>query len=173
MIVFLIVIFVISAILLTTVILLQDDQGEGIGGLFGGGSGTAFGSRTGNVLTKFTSVLAAIFLVTAFAVAWLNRSGTEEDIEAKARAKALEEVEASDWYIRAGEASGGDEEPASPEGEEAEAPAEASPAAAEDSPERQTSADTSESDTSAVGRSDGAALESLETPEGETDTESP
>jgi len=104
MIVFLIVVFVISAILLTTVILIQDDQGEGIGGLFGGGSGTAFGSRSGNVLTKFTSVLAAVFLVTAFAVAWLNRSISNEDIEARAKARRLEEVESSDWYIRAGAA---------------------------------------------------------------------
>ena len=103
MIVFLIVIFIISAVLLTGVILVQDDQGEGIGGLFGGGSSTAFGSRSGNVLTKFTTVLAAIFLLTAFAVAWLNRSPSSEDIEAKAKAKRLEEVESSDWYVRAGE----------------------------------------------------------------------
>jgi len=130
MIVFLIVVFVISAILLTTVILIQDDQGEGIGGLFGGGSGTAFGSRSGNVLTKFTSILAAVFLVTAFAVAWLNRSISNEDIEARAKARRLEEVESSDWYIRAGAADSaqGTVEEAEAEMTPVEEPAAAEPA---------------------------------------------
>ncbi len=101
MVVFLIVVFVVSAIILTTIILLQDDQGEGIGGLFGGGSGSAFGPRTGNVLTKFTSIVAAVFLLSAFGAAWLSRTGTSEDIEAKAKAKMLEEEGSSSWYIRA------------------------------------------------------------------------
>ena len=49
----LLVIMAISAVLLVLVVLVQDDQGEGIGGIFGGGSNTAFGSRSGNVLTRF------------------------------------------------------------------------------------------------------------------------
>ena len=49
----LLVILVISAVLLVLVVLVQDEQGEGIGGIFGGGSNTAFGSRSGNVLTRF------------------------------------------------------------------------------------------------------------------------
>lgn len=101
MVLFLTVVFVVSAVILTVIILLQDDQGEGVGGLFGGGSGSAFGPRTGNVLTKFTSIVAAIFLLSAFGVAWLNRTGTSEDIEAKAKAKMLEEEGSSSWYIRA------------------------------------------------------------------------
>lgn len=101
MVLFLTVVFVVSAVILTVIILLQDDQGEGVGGLFGGGSGSAFGPRTGNVLTKFTSIVAAIFLLSAFGVAWLSRTGTSEDIEAKAKAKMLEEEGSSSWYIRA------------------------------------------------------------------------
>lgn len=104
MIILLIVVFVISAILLCLIIMIQDDQGEGLGGIFGGGSTSAFGSRSGNVLTKATSVLAAIFLITALGAAWLNRSSKSEDIEAKARIKSLEEQDSSDWYVKTQEA---------------------------------------------------------------------
>lgn len=108
MIILLIAVFVISAILLCVIIILQDDQGEGLGGLFGGGSSSAFGSRSGNVLTKATSVLAAIFFVTAFSVAWMNRSVQSEDIEAKARIKSLEEQDSSDWYVKTKETESSD-----------------------------------------------------------------
>ena len=64
--------------------LLQDDQGEGVGGMFGGGSGTPFGSRAGNILTRATTILATIFLLSAFGVAWLNRSPSSDDVEARA-----------------------------------------------------------------------------------------
>ena len=107
MIILLIVVFVISAILLCVIIILQDDQGEGLGGLFGGGSSSAFGSRSGNVLTKATSVLAAIFFVTSLGVAWMNRSIQSEDIEAKARIKSLEEQDSSDWYVKTEETESG------------------------------------------------------------------
>ena len=135
MVVFLIVVFVVSALILTTVILLQDDQGEGIGGLFGGGSGSAFGPRTGNVLTKFTSIVAAIFLLSAFGVAWLNRTGTSEDIEAKAKAKMLEEEGSSSWYIRAEQVDQGKPESVEDEtGSISEEPGDAEEAGSEEEP---------------------------------------
>ena len=85
----LLVIMVISAVLLVLVVLVQDDQGEGIGGIFGGGSSSAFGSRSGNVLTRFTAVLAAVFLVTCFGMAWLGRTPTGGNVVSKARQEAL------------------------------------------------------------------------------------
>jgi len=44
--------------------------------------------------------LAAIFLITALGVAWINRSVQSEDIEAKARIRSLEEQDSSDWYVK-------------------------------------------------------------------------
>ncbi|GAB4366762.1 MAG: hypothetical protein Kow009_03560 [Spirochaetales bacterium] len=81
----LIVLFVLSALLLVAVVLVQDEQGEGLGGLFGGGSGTPFGSRSGNVLTRITSILGAIFILTAFGLAWINRTPESGDVIGAAR----------------------------------------------------------------------------------------
>jgi len=96
----LLVILVISAILLVLVVLVQDDQGEGIGGIFGGGSNTAFGSRSGNVLTRFTSVLAAVFLLTVFGMAWVSRTPTAGNVIGKARQQALNTTEQQSWWVQ-------------------------------------------------------------------------
>ncbi|MFP4364284.1 MAG: preprotein translocase subunit SecG [Spirochaetia bacterium] len=96
----LLVLFIISAILLIFLVLIQDDQGEGLGGLFGGGgSSTAFGSRSGNILTRFTSILAAIFLLSSFGLAWLNRSPEEGDVVGAARRAGAEERQLEWWAV--------------------------------------------------------------------------
>ena len=81
MVILLYIIFVLAALILTLVVLIQDDQGEGIGGLFGGGSSTPFGSRSGNVLTRFTGIVAAVFLITSVVVGLVNRSTERKEIE--------------------------------------------------------------------------------------------
>lgn len=92
----LIVIFIAVAVLLVGVILLQDEQGEGLGGIFGGGSSTPFGSRSGNVLTKFTSILGAIFLFCSFGIAWVNRSTQSGDV--LAAAKKAQANQTTNWW---------------------------------------------------------------------------
>jgi preprotein translocase subunit SecG len=96
----LLVIMVISSVLLVLVVLVQDDQGEGIGGIFGGGSSSAFGSRSGNVLTRFTAALAAIFLVTCFGLAWTNRGGGGGNVVSKARQEALSGTDKQSWWVQ-------------------------------------------------------------------------
>ena len=97
--VLLLVVFSISSLLLIVIVLIQDEQGEGIGGLFGGGSSTAFGSRSGNILTKFTSILAAIFLVCSFALAWINRTPETGDLLGAARRGAGQEQSIDEWWV--------------------------------------------------------------------------
>jgi len=92
---------VVSAVLLVLVVLVQDDQGEGIGGIFGGGSNTAFGSRSGNVLTRFTAVMAAIFLVCVFGMAWINRTPSAGNVLSKARQEALNSSSQNSWWVQA------------------------------------------------------------------------
>jgi preprotein translocase subunit SecG len=99
--VILLVIFVVACVLLVLVVLLQDEQGEGLGGLFSGSS-ASFGPRKGNVLTRFTTILGAAFLVGAFAVAWLNRTPEAGDVVRKARLEQLKSGQQSDWWVETG-----------------------------------------------------------------------
>jgi len=80
----LLVFFVIDAALLVLLVLLQSEEGDSLGGIFAGGSNTAFGSRSGNFLTRATTVLGALFLVISLGLALLSRtpagSGIEEEV---------------------------------------------------------------------------------------------
>ncbi len=95
----LLVVFVIVSLLMMLVVLIQDDQGEGIAGMFGGAGTTPMGSRSGNVLTRFTSILGALFLFGAFALAWLNRTPESSNLEARARAEQLRKTQATEWWV--------------------------------------------------------------------------
>src|SRR5690349_22203652 len=60
--------FVIVCSLLMLVILIQKGRGGGLASAFGGGGGnTAFGSKTGDVLTWATSIVFGVFLLLAVA----------------------------------------------------------------------------------------------------------
>ena len=107
----LLVLLVISALLLILLVLVQDDQGEGVGGIFSGGSNTAFGSRTGNVLTRFTTVLAAVFLFCCLGLAWVNRSGDAGNVVGKAREQALS-GETTQWWVESDATGTGTDAPA-------------------------------------------------------------
>ena len=95
----LLVIFVLCSLLLIGIVLIQDEQGEGIGGLFGGGSATPFGSRSGNILTRFTSVLGMLFLVVAFSLAWVNKTPETGDVLGAARRGAADEKTIQEWWL--------------------------------------------------------------------------
>ena len=95
--IFLLVLFVITCLLLILMVLMQDEQGDGIGGIFGGG-GSQFGSRSGNILTKFTSVLAAVFLITSFGLAWVNKTTDKGDILGAAYRQDAETTEVTEWW---------------------------------------------------------------------------
>ena len=144
------VVFVVSALLLMAVVLIQDDQGGGIGAMFGGGAGTPFGARTGNVMTRLTSILAVIFLAAAFTLAWINRTPDAGNVIGRARAERMRTMERSDWWVEA---------PA-PELLTEQAPPDAAPAAAEGEPAAAAPAETAApaaDDASAPAGEDAAA----------------
>ena len=77
----LLVVFVIICVLTVGIVLLQNDESDGMGGLFGGAGSQAFGSRSVNVLTKTTYVLVALFFITSFGLALLNKSSVAPDLD--------------------------------------------------------------------------------------------
>ena len=63
------VFFVLVALLMVLVILMQRPKSEGLGAAFGGAvTENIFGAQTTNVLVKFTTWLAAIFFALTFAL---------------------------------------------------------------------------------------------------------
>jgi preprotein translocase subunit SecG len=94
--VLLLVFFVIAAILLILLVLVQNEEGDSLGGIFAGGSSSAFGSRSGNVLTRATSILGALFLIISFSLALINRTPGGAGVERAARQLSTEA--AGDWW---------------------------------------------------------------------------
>src|SRR4051812_35827188 len=59
--------FVVVCLFLILIVLIQKGRGGGLASAFGGGAGghTAFGSKTGDVLTWATSIIFGVFLLLA------------------------------------------------------------------------------------------------------------
>jgi preprotein translocase subunit SecG len=92
----LLVFFVIVAIFLILLVLIQTEEGDSLGGIFAGGGGSAFGSRAGNVLTRATTVLGALFLIISLGLALLNRTPGGTGVEAAGR-ELSGEVGGANW----------------------------------------------------------------------------
>jgi len=103
----LLVIFVIDCLLLVLMVVIQNEGAEGLGGIFAGSSNSAFGSRSSNVMQRFTYVLGALFFVCSFSLALLSK-GSTGNVEAAALKKAPAPA-ASEWWKGAAQA------PAAPE----------------------------------------------------------
>ena len=60
------VVFLFISVIMVLLVLIQKGRGGGLSSAFGGGGGnTAFGSKTGDVLTWATSVVFALFVIVA------------------------------------------------------------------------------------------------------------
>ncbi len=77
---FLLAIYVLIALLMILVILMQRPKSEGLGAAFGGGvTENIFGAQTTNVLVKFTSWLTGIFFALTFVLSVLYSHKTSGD----------------------------------------------------------------------------------------------
>jgi preprotein translocase subunit SecG len=93
----LLVLFIIVAVLLILIVLIQNEEGDSLGGIFAGGGGSAFGSRAGNVLTRATSVLGALFLLLSLGLALVNRTPSSAGVE-RAGLESSSTESGSDWW---------------------------------------------------------------------------
>jgi preprotein translocase subunit SecG len=94
--VILLALFIIAAILLILLVLIQNEEGDSLGGIFAGNSSSAFGSRSGNVLTRATTILGAAFLALSLGLALINRTPAGAGVESAGRQLATD-VE-NDWW---------------------------------------------------------------------------
>ena len=92
----LLVFFIIVAFLIVGLVLLQNEEGDSLGGLFSGGSNSAFGSRSGNILTRATYTLITLFFVVTFFLAWLNKSPGDSGLQQDAQIQQAET--ATEWW---------------------------------------------------------------------------
>jgi preprotein translocase subunit SecG len=88
---FLIIVHTIVSILLISLVLMQASQGGGLSGTFGGQAASSIlgGQGAGNVLSKITGWLAAIFIGLAILISIM--SGPNEDSSSSLVKKAAED----------------------------------------------------------------------------------
>ncbi|MBT0719788.1 preprotein translocase subunit SecG [Rosenbergiella collisarenosi] len=79
----LLVIFLLVAVALIAMVMLQQGKGADMGASFGAGaSGTLFGSSgSGNFLTRMTGILAALFFIISLVLGNLNSNKTHKGSE--------------------------------------------------------------------------------------------
>ena len=78
---------------LVLVVLLQTGKGASLGAAFGGASQTVFGaSGAGNVLTKITTGMAILFMLTSLALATMGGNTQSDSIMQSAPAASQEEA---------------------------------------------------------------------------------
>lgn len=112
-----VIVHIIACFLMIGAILLQSGKGAEIGAAFGGSSQTVFGSRgPANFLSKFTVIVAVIFMVTSLTLAILakerNFASTVIDLKKKETSQPASTTPAAPEEKPATESHSSDSSPA-------------------------------------------------------------
>lgn len=84
-------IHIVASILLILIVLMQSAKGGGLGGAFGGITETAFGTRAGTFLTRFTTTMAILFMITSLTLAVLSSKKKVSVMEREPAAETVPE----------------------------------------------------------------------------------
>src|SRR5262245_47937768 len=114
------IIHVIVSIGLILVVLLQTGKGAEVGAVFGGSSSTIFGSSgAGNFLTRLTTGMAIVFMITSLTLGYFagkKPTSTIFDTQTPSAAPALPPAQPAPVEQPQGPASGVPNTPVAPEG---------------------------------------------------------
>jgi preprotein translocase subunit SecG len=93
-----IVLFVIISFIMSFFVLVQDEQGDSIGGLFGGGSSASpFGASSNSMMVRITAILGASFMILSLAVALVVKTPATDNVENAAIKKQAQD-NTTDWF---------------------------------------------------------------------------
>ncbi len=84
-------IHIIASILLILIILMQSAKGGGLGGAFGGITETTLGTRAGTFLTRLTTTLAILFMITSLTLVVLSSKRRVSVMEEEAAVETIPE----------------------------------------------------------------------------------
>ncbi|MGX8685875.1 MAG: preprotein translocase subunit SecG [Spirochaetales bacterium] len=88
----LIVLFVAVSLMLIFIVAIQSEDNAGLGGVFGGGSETAFGGQTNKVINKITAWLVVAFFVLAVLIGIVNKSSDSSVLSTAAKTATTTET---------------------------------------------------------------------------------
>ncbi|MDH5751888.1 MAG: preprotein translocase subunit SecG [Deltaproteobacteria bacterium] len=130
----LIALHVITAITLVLIVLLQSGKGAELGAAFGGMGQATSGPGQSTFITKFTTGLAVVFMITSMTLAFLSSDRPDESILTAPAPAAAATAPAADAAPAAGTAPAADAAPAAGTAPAADAAPAAQPAEAAATP---------------------------------------
>ncbi|AYE35950.1 preprotein translocase subunit SecG [Borrelia turcica IST7] len=74
------VFFIVTSFMIILLVLFQDEQGDGIGGVFGGGSSSIFGAKSSNVAIKITGFFIALFFIFVVTLSFINTKRVDDSL---------------------------------------------------------------------------------------------
>ncbi|UPA08796.1 preprotein translocase subunit SecG [Borrelia nietonii YOR] len=74
------VFFIITSFMIILLVLFQDEQGDGIGGVFGGGSSSIFGAKSSNIAIRITAFFITLFFIFVIALSFINTKRVDNSL---------------------------------------------------------------------------------------------
>ncbi|QMU98867.1 preprotein translocase subunit SecG [Borrelia sp. A-FGy1] len=72
--------FIIISFMIILLVLFQDEQGDGIGGMFGGGSSSIFGAKSSNIAIRITGLFIALFFIFVVMLSFINTKRVDDSL---------------------------------------------------------------------------------------------